>query len=310
MTDWNWWRVKATLVQMFHLTAASLQCCHQDVAQKLHMSPVCPCQAGSELTWVGKMAQLGLRAFPPRYIYSTSPSAPMPFHPSAGLSWCTAPTSSCSVVAVFSPLQSQHPKSQHLQLMTTICTRACIIINKQRDQATAQICPSTGHYQAINSLTQRISDTINRWPGNSFWGPFPPLMSHLVAGWAHIKHSPPLLSITTDLLRRFVFILLLYMQQTRQGWKGRGKPYTAESCAVLSFVFPCLEIHKRKIKSLQVLNLQSRSSSWAWEETVTLMMDVLLWWWLLFVRNTCCPLPPTHLWKQEVHNAPKINLGR
>lgn len=78
VTDCSWWRVKAAWVQMFHFIAASSQRCHQDVPQTLHMSPVCLCQAGSALTWVGKMAELGFKAFFPPYFFSTSLSARMP----------------------------------------------------------------------------------------------------------------------------------------------------------------------------------------------------------------------------------------
>lgn len=78
VTDCSWWRVKATWVQMFHFIAASSQRCRQDVPQTLHMSPVCPCQAGSALTWVGKMAELGFKAFFSPYFFSTSLSARMP----------------------------------------------------------------------------------------------------------------------------------------------------------------------------------------------------------------------------------------
>lgn len=60
---------------MFHFTAASLQCCCQDVAQTLHMSPVCPCQAGSELTWVGRMGQLGFKVFFPLHFLHISMSS-------------------------------------------------------------------------------------------------------------------------------------------------------------------------------------------------------------------------------------------
>lgn len=163
-------------------------------------------------------------------------------HPSTGLSSCTALTSSCSVVAVFFPLQSPHPKSQHLQLVTTICTMACIVINKQGTQVTAHTCPSTGYYQAINSLAQKTLNTLNRCPGSFFPGSF---SFSLLSGWAHAKHRPPLQSIPTDLQRVFYFIALHTANQSgRERW---GKPHTAESFAGLSFVLPCLESHKRKI---------------------------------------------------------------
>lgn len=63
------------MVQMLHFPAASLQCCPQDVAQMLHMSPESPCQAGSELTGVGKMAQLGFKAFFPLHFFPISISS-------------------------------------------------------------------------------------------------------------------------------------------------------------------------------------------------------------------------------------------
>jgi len=70
------------------------------------------------------------------YSFSTATSLQMPALSSFVLlrspDWQGQPPCSSSSVgaAAFSLLQSQHPKSQHLHLVTTIYTRACIIINK------------------------------------------------------------------------------------------------------------------------------------------------------------------------------------
>lgn len=178
---------------MFCFIAASLQRCLWDMAQTLHMNPLCQCRADSVLTRVGKMGELFFTLFFPRFFPPTLFPWPhqLTRNSSAALSYCIAPTSvgcsSSSVDAVaFSPLQSQHPKSQHLRLVT----RACIIINKLVVQVRAHICSSTGYYREINSLAQKILNTLNRCPGSFFQGSFPALISHLPSGWAHMKCWP------------------------------------------------------------------------------------------------------------------------
>lgn len=98
VTDSNWWRVKATSVKMFHFIAASLQRCLRDVAQTLHMSPVCPCQADSALTSVGKMVEVFFMFvfFLPTFFLWLHQ---LKCHRSAASSCCTALTSTGSPAA-------------------------------------------------------------------------------------------------------------------------------------------------------------------------------------------------------------------